>query len=79
MSHIQLLFDLVQKDKKTLKLSLSKNYNAKCIYSNLPYLNNIEDPSFQNFIIDVRNSREDLQKLLLGLSDIGDNIREGIN
>ena len=39
----------------------------------------IEDPSFQNYIIYVINRREDFQKFLLGSSDIGENIQEGIN
>lgn len=44
-----------------------------------PYLENTDDSIFQSSIIDVTNSREDLQKFLLGSTDIGNNIQEGIN
>lgn len=39
--------------------------NAKYLFSKLPYLDKIDDPIFQSSIIDVINSREDLQKFLL--------------
>ena len=58
MSHIQLPFGVVRGDKKPIKLNLPKNYNAKLLFSKLPYLDNIEDPHFQNSIIDVVNSRK---------------------
>ena len=73
MSHIHLPYGLVRKYKKAVNLILPKIYKEKFIFSKLPYLNNIEDPHFQNSTIDVINSREDWQKFLLGSNDIADN------
>lgn len=53
--------------------------NAKYLFSKLPYLDKIDEPVFQSSIIDVINSREDLQKFLLGTTDTGEIIQKGIN
>ena len=73
-----MLFGLFRKDKKPSKLNLSKNYNAKYLFSKLPYYDKTDNPIFQSSIIDVVNSTEDFQKFLLGTTDIGENIQEGI-
>ena len=45
----------------------------------MPYLNNIENPYFQNSIANFINYRQDLQKFLLASSGIAENIQEEIN
>lgn len=45
----------------------------------MPYLNNIENPYFQNSITNFINYRQDLQKFVLASSGIAENIQEEIN
>ena len=72
-------FGLTRKYKKPLKLNFPKNYNAKYLFPKIAYLDKIDDPIFQSSIIDVINTREDMQIFLLGTNDIGENIQEEIN
>ena len=78
MSHIQLLYGLVRKSKKT-KLKTPKNYGASRYIAKLPYFDIGHDAKFQNDAIDTVNSRADLRKFLLATSDYWKNIQENIN
>ena len=77
MSYVSLPLGLIQKDKQ-IKLNLPKNYAASHYIKRLPYIEN-EDTNFQNKIIDLVNSRTDLQKYLLATSRYGDFIQEKIS
>ena len=75
MSHIQLLFGLKKKREK-VKLNLPKNWKTQELFSQLPYLANLEDTIFQNEIQNIINNRDDLQKYLLATGDLNDSIQE---
>lgn len=78
MSHIQLPYGLVCKEKK-LNLNLLQNYNVGQYIKGLLYLEDRNDPTFQNSIIDIVNNRADFRKFLLGTSNYGRNFQENIN
>ena len=78
MSYIQLPYGVVNKEKQA-KLNLPKKYGTNQCFNKLPYLQNTNDPVFQNAIVDTLNSRADLRKYLLATSDYGQNIQENIN
>ena len=78
MSHIQLPYGLVCKEKK-LKLNLPQNCNVGQYIKGLLYLEDRNDSTFQNSIIDIVNNRADLRKFLLGTSNYGRNFQENIN
>ena len=73
MSHIQLLFGLKKKKRKSQVKSSKKLQNS---ISQLPYLANLEDTIFQNEIQNIINNRDDLQKYLLATGDLNDSIQE---
>lgn len=73
MSHIQLSFNVQEKDNR-IKLNLTKSYNKQGLFSQLPYLANLEDLMFQNEIQNIINNQEDFQSYLLATSDLNDSI-----
>ena len=75
MYYISLTFGL---KKKKIKLDLPKQYGSSQFIKSQPYIRD-EDANFQNSIIDIVNSRSDLRKYLLAMSDYGRNIHENIN
>ena len=78
MSHIQLSFNVQEKDDR-IKLNLTKSYNKQGLFSQLPYLANLEDLMFQNEIQNIINNQEDFQIYLLATSDLNDSIQESLD
>ena len=61
MSYIQLPFGQINTNEKFIKLTnFPKNRNADFLFSQLRYLDNTENAEFQNSIIDIINTRENL-------------------
>ena len=52
MSYIQLLFGIKEKNDK-VKLNLAKSYKKQALFSQLPYLANLDDPIFQDEVQDI--------------------------
>ena len=64
-----------KKKREKVKLNLPKNCKIQELFSQLPYLANLEDTIFQNEIQNI-NNRDDLQKYLLATGDLNDSIQE---
>ena len=75
-SYIQLPYGFVKKSEP-IQLNLPKNYAESQYLNRLPYLSN-KDPTVDNQVLAVKN-RKDLQKWLLAMSDLGQEIQEDVN
>ena len=64
MSRIQLPYGVFEDNKPKIKLNLPRNYKAGEYFKKLLYLNDINYPAFQNSVVDVFNSRDNLCKFL---------------
>ena len=78
MSYIQLPFGVVNKEKQ-IKLDLPRSYGAAQNFKQLPYSSDINNPTFQNSVINTLNNRVDLQKYALATGPYGKNIQDNIN
>ena len=79
MSFIQLPSGVVEDNKSKIKLNLPRNYNTREYFKKLPYLNDVNDPAFQNSVVDVVNNRDDICKFLLATRNKGRNIHANLN
>ena len=79
MSCIQLSYGVVEDNKAKINLNLPRNDRDGVHFKELPYLNDINDPVFQNSVVDIVNNRDDLRKSLLVTSNICRNIQENVN
>lgn len=71
----------VKKDEKeTVKLTnFPRNHNVLVLFSQLRYLNNIDDTDFQRELISMIKINGNLQRYLLASGKIGQHLQEEID
>ena len=74
------VFLKIKQNEKTLKLTnFPRDDSALGLFSQLKYLDNINDAEFQRELIGSIKNNEDLQKYFLVLSEIGQHLKDEID
>lgn len=79
ISHIQLPQGVVEDNKARIKLNIPRNYKTGGYFEKLPHLKDVNDPAFQNSVVDAVNNSDKLCIFLLAMSDFTRKNQENLN
>ena len=79
MSPIQLWYGIVCDNQKKIKINLPSKHKTEVLFSKLPYLTQLHNPTFKEKIENILNNNKAVQKYFLTTGDLQNSIQENLN